>query len=118
MTNEQKIAMLELMTDEHSQTVLSAYLTMAEQIVFEEAFPWGNYPETMPSRYDGAHVEITAYLINKEGAEGETVHLENGLSRHWEAGSIPPSILRRITPMAGSIFTKKEDPDETNETEP
>ena len=118
MTNEQKITMLECMTDVTDPVVLSTYLELAAQIVYEKAFPWGNYPDEMPSRYDGVHVEIAAYQINKRGAEGETVHLENGVSRHWEDGSIPSSLLRRITPMASPIFMKKEDPDETGETEP
>jgi len=136
MTPQEKLALLELMTDETSETVLSAYLGLAGQIVFEKAFPFGTYPETMPAQYDGVHVEIAAYMINKRGAEGETVHLENGVSRHWEDGGVSSSLLRRIVPFAGVIFPtatpesepepepepepdpEEGDPDETDETEP
>ncbi len=100
MTEEEKLTMVEIMTEEHDNSVLSTYLTLAQQIVYEKAFPFGNFPEEMPTQYDGVHVEIAAYLINKRGAEGEIVHLENGVSRHWEDGSLPPSLLRRITPFA------------------
>lgn len=52
-------------------------------------------------KYDTVQVEIAAYMLNKRGAEGEIVHLENGISRHYEDGDIPPTLLRRITPMVG-----------------
>ena len=76
---------------------------MSEQTVFERAFPYGNFPEKMPGQYDGIQVEIAAYMMNKRGAEGEIVHLENGVSRHWENGDIPASLLRRIVPYAGVL---------------
>lgn len=122
MTDEEKRAMVALMTDESSSSdVVTAYLALAKQIVFEKAFPFGNFPEVMPAQYDGVHVEITVYLINKRGAEGETVHLENGISRHWEDGSVPTSLLRRIIPFAGvpgKVQPDPEEDDETGETEP
>ena len=71
----------------------------------------------MPEQYDGIHVEIAAYMINKRGAEGEVVHLENGVSRHWEDGGVSPSLLRRIVPYAGVIFVAQEESDETDEAE-
>lgn len=103
MTPEEKITMLQTMTDETNQTTLSSYLQLAQQIVFEKAYPYGGHPETMPAKYDGVHVEIAAYMINQRGAEDETSHLENGISRHWEDGSISRSLLRRITPTASII---------------
>lgn len=127
MTDEEKRAMVALMTDESSSSdVVTAYLGLAQQIVFEKAFPYGNWPEVMPPQYDGVHVEITVYLINKRGAEGETVHLENGVSRHWEDGSLPGSLMRRIIPFAGVPGRVQPEPnpepededDETGETEP
>ena len=129
MTNEEKITMLEYMTGETDGSLLSTYLTLAGQIVLEKAFPFGNWPDAVPAQYDGVHVEIAAYMINKRGAEGETVHLENGVSRHWEDGGVSPSLLRRIVPFAGVVSAAQEevdpaepadeeDPDETDEQEP
>lgn len=54
-------------------------------------------------KYDAVHVEIAAYMINKRGAEGEVSHSENGVSRTYEDGDIPPSLLRAITPVAGVL---------------
>lgn len=100
MTNDQKISMLQYMTDETDEGLLSTYLDLSQQIVFEKAFPYGDFPDTLPTQYDAVHVEIAAYLLNKRGAEGEIVHLENGVSRHWEDAGVSPSLLRRIIPFA------------------
>lgn len=101
MTYDDKLTMLERMTDETEQGVLSTYLLLAEQIVLSKAYPFDDIecPAEMPARYDGVQVEIAAYMLNKRGAEGETAHSENGVSRTYENGDIPSSLLRRITPM-------------------
>lgn len=121
MTDAERIEMISAMTDETDPTVLSAYLRLAKQIILEKAFPFGGFPEEFPEQYDGVLVEAAAYLLAKRGAEGETVHLENGVSRHWEDASIPPSIIRRIVPFAGVVIppiVEEEEPDETGEEEP
>ena len=48
-------------------------------------------------------VEVAAYLLNKRGAEGETAHSENGISRSYEDGDVPSSLLRDIVPYAGVV---------------
>lgn len=98
-----KKSLLTTMTGEEDDNVLSAYLDMAEQAILVRAFPFGDGTEEMPSKYDHLQCEIAAYMINKRGAEGETVHLENGVSRHYESGDIPQSLLHRIVPMAGVL---------------
>ena len=103
MTDETKLTMLESMTGEDDREVLSTYLTLAKGVVLSKAFPYGTGTEEVPAPYHTTQVEIAAYMLNKRGAEGETVHLENGVSRHYEDGDIPPTLLRRITPMAGVI---------------
>ena len=116
MTDEEKMELLGVMTDEDSQTVKSAYLNFAKQIVFEKAYPFGNYPSVFPSRYDGVQVQIAAYLINKQGAEGEIVHLESTVSRHWSSGDVDPDLLRRITPFAVALGVNEDEVSETEST--
>ena len=48
-------------------------------------------------------MEIAAYLVNQRGAEGETAHSENGISRSYEDGDVPPTLLREIVPCASLI---------------
>ncbi|MBR0425839.1 MAG: DNA-packaging protein [Clostridia bacterium] len=99
MTDAEKTTMLTNMTGETDSSVLSTYLSLAEGVVIRKAFPFGDGSEEMPAKYDRTQVEIAAYMLNKRGAEGEKVHNENGVIRHYEDGDIPPTLLRRILPM-------------------
>lgn len=101
MTDTEKLTMLKSMTGETDNDVLSTYLTLAKGVVISKAYPYGTGTEEVPAPYHTVQVEIAAYLLNKRGAEGETAHSENGVSRSYENGDIPSSLLRRITPMAG-----------------
>ena len=103
MTDEEKLTMLKSMTEETDNDVLSTYLTLAKGVVLSRAYP-NTQEDTVPAKYDTVHVEIAAYMLNKRGAEGETAHSENGVSRSYEDGDIPPTLLRRILPMAGVIL--------------
>lgn len=103
MTDEEKLTMLKSMTEETDNDVLSTYLTLAKGVVLSHAYPYTE-EDKVPAKYDMVHVEIAAYMLNKRGAEGETAHSENGVSRSYEDGDIPPTLLRRILPMAGVIL--------------
>ena len=103
MTDEEKLTMLKNMTEETDNDVLSTYLTLAKGVVLSRAYPYTE-EDPGPAKYDTVHVEIAAYMLNKRGAEGETTHSENGVSRSYEDGDIPPTLLRRILPTAGVIL--------------
>lgn len=103
MTDVEKMVMLQSMTGETDENVLSTYLTLAKGVVIAKAFPFGKGEEEIPAPYHTVQVEIAAYMLNKRGAEGETAHSENGVTRSYENGDIPSSLLRRITPSVGVI---------------
>jgi hypothetical protein len=42
-------------------------------------------------------------MFNKRGAEGETSHSENGVSRTYSSASVSEELLREITPKAGVV---------------
>lgn len=102
MSINEKLTMLECMTGETDNDVLLTYLNLAKEIVVSKAYPFRDKIE-VPAKYDGVHVEIAAYMINKRGAEGEVSHSENGVSRTYEDGDIPPTLLRRIVPVVGVL---------------
>lgn len=99
MTDKEKRTMLEAITGETEEAVLSTYLTLAAGVVLRKAFPFGDGTETVPAKYDTVQIEIAAYMLNKRGAEGESAHSENGVTRYYEDGDIPPTLLRRILPV-------------------
>ena len=98
-----QINMLKIMTGEADQNVLTAYLNLAGDKVLRRAYPFGTDQEFVPEEYTMLQVEIAAYLLNKRGAEGQTAHSENGVSRSYEDADVPASLLRQIVPFAGVV---------------
>lgn len=103
MTEGEKMAVLSKMCDETDPELLSTYLDIARQAILQKAYPYHDWPEEFPERYEEIQLEAASYLINKRGAEGESVHLENTIHRHYTDADIPTTLLRRITPFAGVI---------------
>lgn len=103
MTDTEKLTMLKAMTGEKDESVLSTYLSIAGNKVLKQAYPFDSTVTVVPDRYAYNQVEIAAYLVNKRGAEGETAHSENGISRSYEDGDVPPTLLREIVPCASLI---------------
>ena len=103
MTDTEKLTMLKAMTGEKDESVLSTYLSIAGNKVLKRAYPFDSTVTVVPDRYAYNQVEIAAYLVNKRGAEGETAHSENGISRSYEDGDVSPTLLREIVPCASLI---------------
>jgi hypothetical protein len=103
MTDTEKLTMLKAMTGEKDESVLSTYLSIAGNKVLKRAYPFDSTVTVVPDQYAYNQVEIAAYLVNKRGAEGETAHSENGISRSYEDGDVPPTLLREIVPCASLI---------------
>lgn len=108
MTDSEKLAMLKAMTGEKKKPVLSTYLSIAGNKVCRRAYPFDPTQTTVPPQYEIIQIEIAAYLLNRRGSEGETVHLENGISRHYEDGDVPPSLMRDIIPFS-AVLSSTED---------
>ena len=103
MTNADKLKMLKAMTGEADEEVLSTYLSIAGSKVLRRAYPYDDTVTEVPDRYAYTQLEIAVYLMNKRGAEGQTAHSENGISRSYEDGDIPSTLLREIVPCASLI---------------
>ena len=97
-----KIEMVMVMTEEQDEDVISTFLRIAERKIIEKAFPF-HPEEEMPSRYDTLQCEICAYLLNKRGAEGQTMHVENGIERTYESASVPDSMLKAVVPFSKAL---------------
>ncbi len=82
---------------------LGAYLAMAADKVLARAYPYDSSQTTVPARYETLQCRIAAYLWDKRGADGETGHTEPGVTRAYEDGDVPASMLRDIVPMCGVV---------------
>lgn len=106
MTDTEKLAMLKVLvgiTDTTDDAALTVFLTLAAKKILNRAYPYDTTVTTVPTQYDTLQCEIAAYMWNKRGAEGQTSHSENGISRQYENGDVPESMLRGVTPYCGVI---------------
>lgn len=83
--------------------LLTAYLDMAAEAILNRCYPFGSRGDEVPSRYYNLQLEIAIYLYNKQGAEGQLTHSENGISRTYESASIPASMLNKVVPYVGTF---------------
>lgn len=93
-------------TDNSQDSLLAIFLTKAESKVLSVRFPFGATDEqkaTALTQYASNVEDIYTYLYNKQGAEGEISHSENGIDRGYESAGIPSSFINDIVPMAKTI---------------
>ena len=106
MTQEEKIAQLKSMLGEEapSNEELITLLLITKGAILNARYPLGEWQEEeVPTRYEHIQLLMCVALFNKKGAEGQTSHSENGITRQYETGDIPHSLLKQIIPMAGSV---------------
>lgn len=109
MTDTEKLAMLKAMVGgSDTEEVLSTYLSLAGRKIIAKAYPYKDDVTEVPTKYDFLQVEIAAYMLNKRGAEGQTSHTENGITRQYENADVPASMLKAITPHVGIFSSKTE----------
>ena len=104
MRQTEKLTLLKAMVgSSDTEDVLLAYLDIAGGKIMNRAYPYGTEETEVPARYEFLQCEIAAYLLNKRGAEGQTAHSENGISRSYESADVPESLLGAVTPMVGVL---------------
>ena len=106
MTDVEKLSMLRVMVGQPNEgdwadDVLISYLAIAGQKIINRAYPYDDSVTEVPRRYSYLQCDIANYLLNKRGAEGQTAHSENGVSRSYGSADIPESMLSEIIPNVG-----------------
>ena len=106
MTDVEKLSLLRVMVGQPNEgdwadDVLISYLAIAGQKIINRAYPYDDTVTEVPRRYGYLQCDIAAYLLNKRGAEGQTAHSENGISRSYESADIPESMLGDVVPHVG-----------------
>lgn len=87
MTTAEKIANVQERVQDELATdaVVGLLLADAEEAIFQRMYPWG-VPDTVtavPARYERLQCKLAARYFLRMGAEGEGVHIENGIHRHY-----------------------------------
>jgi len=107
MDEIEKLNDLRMMTEpsEDNEATLLSYLRQAKNMILNRMYPYldGRAYEdlTLPKKYDDKQVQLAAYLMNKRGAEGQTRHIENGISRTYQGAYAPQDLLCDVLPMVG-----------------
>lgn len=107
MDNTEKLARLSALIspDTASETLLNFLLEQSEGIVLNKRYPFGIPADaTVPRQFEHIQIQIAVELFSKMGAEGQTVHDENGIKRTFESADVSPSLLKRIVPLVGSVM--------------
>jgi hypothetical protein len=86
-----------------SDEELEDILESAKAVILSRRYPFGDFPEDIEPRYKDLQIRIAVEMFNKIGAEGETAHSENGVSRTYSSASVSEELLREITPKAGVV---------------
>ena len=91
-----------LAPDTDTDEVLDAMLESAAALVLNKMYPFGYADDkVIPARYEMIQIQLAVELYNKRGAEGQTGHGENGITRSWPEKS---RLLAMISPMVGSVI--------------
>lgn len=94
-----KIRITETVTDAELEDILES----AKAVILSRRFPFGEQPEEIENKYKDLQIRIAVEMFNKRGAEGETSHSENGISRSYSSANVSEELLREITPKAGVV---------------
>ena len=106
MNQSEKLSMLKSMLNEDvSDKELEALLTITKGAILNRRYPQG-YESDMevPSKYEYLQLQACVQLFNKKGAEGQSSHGENGITRVYEPGDISYDLLKQVLPMCGSVM--------------
>lgn len=104
MTDAEKIKSLSIRIspDTASVEVLNDTLAIAGALILNKMYPFG-YPAdvAVPACYEQIQIQLAVELYSKRGAEGQTSHSENGISRSWPEKN---RLLAQIMPHCGSVM--------------
>lgn len=88
---------------EASDAEIAELIDSTTSIINSRRYPFGEMPAEIEARYLDLQLRIAVELFNKRGAEGQTAHSENGVSRSYSAAWVSPELLEEIVPKAEVI---------------
>ena len=94
-----KIRITEKVTDVELEDILES----AKAVILSRRFPFGEWPAEIEDKYKDLQIRIAVEMFNKRGAEGETAHSENGVSRSYASANVSEDLLKEITPKVGVV---------------
>ena len=109
MTEPEKLSMtkklIDIASDDTSaDTRILAYLTLAEKEILGWRYSYGSAaPTSVPTEYEMTQVMAVVAGYTQSGAEGQTTHGENGISRTFKYADMIAYIRANVIPFAGVV---------------
>ena len=100
MSQLTKLKSLLSLNDNSADDLLSLILENAKEIICDL-----RNTDNIEPKYLNAQLAIAVEIFNKRGAEGQSGHSENGLSRSYENGDISYAVLSRVTPVIKTPYS-------------
>lgn len=90
MTQAEKIANVQTRVgnvSEATQELIAVYLDDAKDAILKQRYPFGVPADVteIPSRYENIQCKLAARYFLRQGIEGQTVSIENGIHKHYES---------------------------------
>ena len=83
-----------------TDALVSVYLDDAKAAILRRLYPFGGYEDAdIPPVYELLWCKLAMRYFLRRGAEGEYIHDENGVNRHY-ASVNDEDLLKEITPYA------------------
>lgn len=98
LTTRQRIDIF-LSEQDRGEEFSSSYLDMIAEDA-ESVINYYRHTDSLEPEYAALAAKIAIYWIEKLGYQGASSLSENGVSRTYETGDVPNSILRQIAPAA------------------
>lgn len=101
-TEKREALALDIAPDIEDEATLDRLLSRAASLILNRMYPFGyDDTKTVPLRYEEIQIQLAVELYTQRGAEGQTSHSENGISRSWAEES---ALLKKIVPNCGSVI--------------
>ena len=103
MGSDEKLEQLILQIPEADESDLAQYLEYAEAEIIRWLYHKVGLPDDMPlfpAEYDGVSIQAVVVGYNMNGAESQSVHIENGIHRHFRYADMVDYIHRTVVSYA------------------
>lgn len=95
------LAMLKRRTGESDEEKLMDLMESAKAAIMSRRYPYGDMPDELETKYENLQFRLALAAYNKEGADFQTSHGENGISRTWGSEGFPQELLSEVIPICG-----------------
>lgn len=100
--DEMRKAVIALVDSPRLDSLVDYYLEAAKREIVSRLYPYADAQwADVPEKHHARAVDIAVYLVNRRGAEGETRHVENGVTHEYESAGIPKSFFYGLVPYVG-----------------